>query len=691
MAATLSPADLAFASIFPPTTYTTPTPEATPQLGTLPSGETFGGPAQNHETYTEADVENISFSITWSRATRWLSLSGAGPDLSRPGREMSGEVSDACQWLMGQPDGPQKLCDWYINEMQRHFDKHVQGRLIRDWKDEITCTSAEAALRLALDILQISLLYYIGPLRRVLETAVGDDEESEGDSVELPFIKAFRALALHSFPRQRLAATVQYVLLSGLKRAMQPDRVDNLSGAQGVSLRSIAQPEDSVYEILEQMQEVGLGDDFGTRAFVHAMKGFIDAFIASLPLKVDWPGRSTVVPKLREWVTECFLPILERGLEELCSTVETSPSPEQISHWQTSALDGLGRARLTCLFEYVKLWDHSKGAIMDIKEYLREGHGRRQYLAETFCQQMDRRILHAGATTAEILSFYLNVIHVFRFIDPKGVLLDRVARPVRLYLREREDTVKIVAASFLADVDEAGNPLKSDADICGEIATAFARPYDDGAEQANQRLDWDDMEWTPDPIDAGPEYSRSKSEDVVSYVLGLFNQEDFIKELKNILGEHLLTAKTTYYDKEIRLIELLKNRFGQNELQACEVMLKDMLDSKRINSTIRVAPLGAPTGGRPPQMHASILSSHFWPELREDAFTLHPDISLLQASYAAQFERIKKMRRLKWLPALGQVTVHVALEDREVEASVHTWQASVIAAFEGPEAEWDVP
>lgn len=37
---------------------------------------------------------------------------------------------------------------------------------------------------------------------------------------------------------------------------------------------------------------------------------------------------------------------------------------------------------------------------------------------------------------------------------------------------------------------------------------------------------------------------------------------------------------------KIRTIELLKIRFGETALQICDVMLKDMADSKRINDHV---------------------------------------------------------------------------------------------------------
>ena len=40
-------------------------------------------------------------------------------------------------------------------------------------------------------------------------------------------------------------------------------------------------------------------------------------------------------------------------------------------------------------------------------------------------------------------------------------------------------------------------------------------------------------------------------------------------------------------ERELRYLELLKLRFGETPLHGCQVMLKDVADSRRINSRIQ--------------------------------------------------------------------------------------------------------
>lgn len=113
-------------------------------------------------------------------------------------------------------------------------------------------------------------------------------------------------------------------------------------------------------------------------------------------------------------------------------------------------------------------------------------------------------MLHAGVATAELLSMYISIICAFKALDPRGVLLDKVAVPLRSYLRQRDDTVRIIAASFLADVDGNGLVINPSDEVCSDLAREIALSEGEDINVDEKGLDWDDMAWVPDPIDAGP-------------------------------------------------------------------------------------------------------------------------------------------------------------------------------------------
>jgi anaphase-promoting complex subunit 2 len=131
----------------------------------------------------------------------------------------------------------------------------------------------------------------------------------------------------------------------------------------------------------------------------------------------------------------------------------------------------------------------------------------RAHLVVSFIGQLHRRLLRAGTTTTHILDVYISVIRAFQELDSKGVLLDRVAQPIRRYLRDRSDTAGIIVSSLLADADEASKTMKDmanpESEISLEIAKEMINPFAVGSEY-DADIDWNNMNWTPDPADAGP-------------------------------------------------------------------------------------------------------------------------------------------------------------------------------------------
>lgn len=117
-------------------------------------------------------------------------------------------------------------------------------------------------------------------------------------------------------------------------------------------------------------------------------------------------------------------------------------------------------------------------------------------------------MLHPGASTTDILQIYILLIRVFALLDPKGVLIERVARPIRSYLKEREDTVKVIVNGLLADVRdvEVGEDhMQNNADVLEHLAVELHQEGNRIAHgEDDHEFDWDDMHWLPDPVDAGP-------------------------------------------------------------------------------------------------------------------------------------------------------------------------------------------
>lgn len=213
-----------------------------------------------------------------------------------------------------------------------------------------------------------------------------------------------------------------------------------------------------------------------------------------------------------------------------------------------------------------------------------------------------------------------------------------------------------------------------------------------------EELDFDDMNWAPDPVDAGPEFRRSKGLDVVGSLISLWDSKEvWTKEVQAVLAGRLLGTGEWIFDMEVRTIELLKLRFGEAAMQGCDVMLKDIADSKRADIYIRseegLNQNGPDDEEDAPELHTKILSRLFWPTLKEEVFKLPEEIHVMQQRYETGFEKLKTKRKLTWIHSAGTVDVELELEDRIVQVpDATTWQAAVVYEFDETKggAEWTI-
>ena len=523
---------------------------------------------------------------------------------------------------------------------------------------------------------------YLHPLQKHVAQTL-----SNGGSAQLArFETNLHGLFTHTLPRDKVLENLSdffwqqsSLILNGV----------NKNGMQDVML-SVADVRQRTLKLMRILQSVGLGGYQAQHVFAEVMSDILARHIKSTYAGV-WTSPSNIVEQLRDWVESSF----SRFVVEIFSSMKTINASEtdelisvthaDVERWQDMGVNKLGVLRTDELFDVIVDWENdSQGAIEDLKLYVTSPSSR-TYLTTTFSSVVSYRLLQPGASTTEILQVYISIIRAFTLLDPKGVLLDRVARPIRRYLRERDDTVTIVVGGLLAAPEDES----SNGDVLLELAVemnkgAMAKGED---ETDDGDLDYDDMSWMPDPVDAGPEYKKSKNSDVIGSLISLFESKDvFVKEFQNILGERLL-KKEYEFDREIRVLELLKLRFGEAALQACEVMLRDILDSRRVDTFIHRDRALDLDNDSTPELHTRILSHLFWPSLHSETFFIPPEVESLQSRFSTGFESLKQSRKLTWLHALGQVTVTLELEDRTVTEEVQTWQASVIYAFQPSPSE----
>ena len=345
-------------------------------------------------------------------------------------------------------------------------------------------------------------------------------------------------------------------------------------------------------------------------------------------------------------------------------------------------LDNLYRTytkeRIDQLFNIIIEWPDSQAALEDVRVCL-ASTDLRSHLTRSLKKVLDAKLLHPGVNTADILTAYIAAIRALTVLDPSGVVLQLVCQDVRRYLKTREDTVRSIVQTLISETaTELTEELQKTQGL--QLDHSFQSPDDYECLD-----DWEN--WQPDPVDAPSKSSSRRTSDIISMLVNIYGSKElFVNEYRNLLSQKLLTDYDYPYDteKEIRQLELLKLRFGEIPLHQCEVMLKDIGDSKRINSLLHTVDGGGPElQNQPFPVNSLILSAQFWPPFKnETTLELPPAIGDALDVYTKAFQTLKGNRTLVWKPHLGFANIEVEIGDKKLNVTVSPVQAAIIFKFQ---------
>ncbi|OVA12205.1 Cullin [Macleaya cordata] len=433
--------------------------------------------------------------------------------------------------------------------------------------------------------------------------------------------------------------------------------------------------------------------------------------------------RSSVLESIKEWIQAVPLQFLRALLAYLgdsvsydgpssglksplashpssCYPGSDTPS-EGLVRWQLRleyfAYETLQDLRIAKLFEIIVDYPDSSPAIEDLKQCL-EYTGQHSKLVDSFISALRYRLLTAGASTNDILHQYVSTIKALRIIDPTGVFLEAVGEPIRDYLRGRKDTIKCIV-TMLTD-GPGGNPNgpgNSGDSLLEELNRDEENQENTGCDDdfnSDDKQAWINAEcWEPDPVEADPlKGSRNRRKiDILGMIVGIIGSKDqLVNEYRVMLAEKLLNKSDYEIDSEIRTLELLKIHFGESSMQRCEIMLNDLIDSKRTNANIKAtltqsSQRGGEQGEAGVSLHhldATIISSNFWPPIQDESLNVPGDVDHLLSDYAKRFNEIKTPRKLMWKKNLGTVKLELQFEDRAVQFTVPPLHAAIIMQFQ---------
>lgn len=346
------------------------------------------------------------------------------------------------------------------------------------------------------------------------------------------------------------------------------------------------------------------------------------------------------------------------------------------------------RIRIDQLFNIVIDFPESKPAIDDLRICL-ERTNLRKHLMLSLRKRLKTRLLHPGISTPDILTTYIQAIKALRLLDPSGVLLETITEPIKVYLRGREDTVRCVVNGLL---DESNTSELADELVKGD---GMMKPSSDSCFLKNDTESWE--QWLPDPVDADPSELATTSKDVrrdsdiISMLVNIYGSQDlFVNEYRTLLADRLLTQLNYQTEREHRYLELLKKRFGDHQLHYCEVMIKDISDSEKINDRIQNDDDNYKKEAAAFSTSALILSAQFWPPFKEDWKLELPSLVQQQLSkYVKAFESLKGSRTLCWKSHLGNVNIDIETQDRKLNFNVSPIHATIILHFQD-KSEWSL-
>ncbi|KAL1888607.1 hypothetical protein Cpir12675_006108 [Ceratocystis pirilliformis] len=621
------------------------------------------------------------WSVAWHHVTDLLKL----PDgLANRNDISSGDGFDAALCIILNPEREvphatkkDDLIAWYTKQMYYHYTQSVKPALDLD----LSQRDDEAYFSDAINTLETAAQLYL--LRA--EPIFKGMDEIRAHEARMRFLREIHGLIassqteyFHEVMVSLLKCHTHAVLL-GEDNTRLDDRVRFLALID--SLQSIG--------LTDRRFEVTFAEAMNEALKAHIEMAYNNIFTQQLDVghvfganNTAWNNRKVVVSQnistLYSWIEDTFSSLAVEVMSKLGRPI----TPSHVAAWKENALCILANLRSSQLYDIVLHWPDSRGGLLDLKSCVTTT-SQRSRLTSVFSRNLERRLLHPGSSTLHILQVYISIIRTFHALDSSKVLLDRVVPSLQLYLCQRVDAIRIVVMGMLSNHQDVGTEaskgkLSELAAILNSTSQA-KRPALDDEDQ-----DWNDMDWNPAPIDAAANFKRPRSEDIIGTLISaLGSQEMFIKEFHVIVAERLLSVSSDL-QQEVKVLNLLKRRYGDTALQHCDVMLRDIIESKKLDDLVTSAVKGTDQSRDRctlPKCSAKILSRLYWPNIEREHFLIPECVGQAQRQYSENYRHIKSSRKLTWLDHVGTATVELELESCTVAVECKTYVATVIYAF----------
>ncbi|KAI8084632.1 uncharacterized protein BX664DRAFT_266102, partial [Halteromyces radiatus] len=302
---------------------------------------------------------------------------------------------------------------------------------------------------------------------------------------------------------------------------------------------------------------------------------------------------------------------------------------------------------------------------------------------EFYQSRLNKRLLHQGASALDIIQQYLSCIRLMKLVDPSCAALLPIVRQVESYMMTyRNDTeegvVEVIRQAEeydLMPLDDQECYVFPDSELNEEVISIL----DESGEDDTLTI-------------AELERLQRKATDLVAMLISMCgSRTKFVEGYKKGLAKSLMTIQDYDTDQEMILLEMLKQRFPEYTMNACDIMIKDINDSRRINRQVH-----EDNPDLDDRFKTFILSKEYWPKIEHDNDKEDdwldteentdpvkiPTVLEGYDGYAQEYRKIKPSRHLIWLPSHGSVTLELELDGCCKEFIVEPPAALVISLFE---------
>lgn len=370
---------------------------------------------------------------------------------------------------------------------------------------------------------------------------------------------------------------------------------------------------------------------------------------------------SRLLDTLRDWLIRVVHPWLSEILQSTTSrpgALNAERGAQLFEQWRARLdfhlYETVAKLRISELFDIIVQFPiqrddtgvGSRPALEDLKECLSVTRQRSELIL-SLSSTLKKRLLIPGAKTKDIIVVFIGTVKVLRFLDPQlpaAASLPPVSVHIKDYLRGRPDTIKEIVVGLtenngIYEDQVAGRRSGSSVGLSrGDGSTSAGgglEDYDDDSEEDNQ----DAPPWNPEPVGfdsavgSGPTASGAgrggHDVDIITMLVGIYGSKELlVNEYRKMLSKKLLGSPHVGadLDLEYRTLELLKQRFGEDSLHKCEVMLKDIKSSDRCSINID-AKLNPSSSEHDPEADVGleacptavvkpmIISQVFWPSI----------------------------------------------------------------------------